>query len=145
MTDASVHAKQIFRRWIVNAPSSGRQHERRGSKQLAMNDRLFQSKLWWKPPHPTTPRHCALTPLNHPLLTRGPAPSWHRGWHRFCWHGDRPLLEKEALGLAWPEKSCCISSTGYTLSCVTLCDIVSVCGVSGCECECEQSVILYVF
>ncbi len=64
--------------------------------------------------------------LESSTANTGAVPSWHRGWHRFCWHGDGPLLEKEAFSLPWPEKSCCTSSTGHTLSCLTLCDIVSV-------------------
>lgn len=38
--------------------------------------------------------HCTLMSLNHPGLTLEPVPSWHHVWHHFCWHGDRPLLER---------------------------------------------------
>lgn len=66
-----MRAKQIFRRCSELRPTAREE----GKQQSAMNDRLFQSKLVeilaqpsinWNPPH------CALMPLNHPLLTRGP-------------------------------------------------------------------------
>lgn len=74
MTDASVHAKQIFRRWIVNAPSSGQQHERRGSSREPWMTGCFKANSGGNPGtavYKLEPPHCALMPLNHPLLTRG--------------------------------------------------------------------------
>lgn len=81
-----------------------------------------------RPPLNRSPPTLCFNALESSSANMGTVPSWHRGWHCFCWHGDAPLLEKEALSLRWPEKSCCTSSTGHTLSRVTLCDIVNLCG-----------------
>lgn len=82
-----------------------------GKEQRAMDDGLLVEILAllpinWNPPH------CALMPLNHPLLTLGSVPNWHNGWHRFCWHGDGPLLGEEAFGRLRPVQSCCTSRPG---------------------------------
>lgn len=136
MTGASVHAKQIFRRWIGNAPSSGQQHERRGSSGKQWMTGCFRANCGGNPgtatntlePPPHTHTLC-FNALESSTANTVAEPSWRCGWHSFCWHGDVPLLEKEALSLCCPEKRWSPSSTGHTLSCVTLCDIVCVVGV----------------
>lgn len=144
MTDASVHAKQIFRRWIVNAPSSGQQPERRGSSGERWMTGCFKANSGGNPGtavYKLEPPTLCFNALESSTANTRAVPSWHRGWHRFCWHGDRPLLEKEAFSLPWPEKSCCTSSTGHAVSCVTLDDIVSVGSKSGSD----PSIIFWCF
>lgn len=68
--------------------------------------------------------------LESSTANTGAVPSWHCGWHCFCWHGDGHCWRKRPSALPWPEKSCCTLSTGHTLFCLTLCDIVSLCVVT---------------
>lgn len=78
MTDASVHAKRPFQRGLLQEADSTRggeeaeRHEWQAvSKQTGEKPGTATYKL--EAPSPTTtPSHCALMPLNHPLLTRGP-------------------------------------------------------------------------
>lgn len=129
MTGASVHAKQIFKRWIVNAPSSGQQHERRGSSTERWMTGCFKADCCGNPGtvvYKLEPPTLCFNALESSTANTGAVPSWHSGWHRFCWHGDGLLSEKEAFSLPRPEKTCYTWSTGHTLSCVTLYDIVSV-------------------
>lgn len=116
MTRASVPAKLRFRKEPSLRPTA---REEGKKEQRAMNDRLLQSKPaeilaepWVgpplpppTPPPPPPPPHPALMSLNHPRLTLRAAPSWHHGWHRFGWHGDRPLSEREAFSRPWTGKS----------------------------------------
>lgn len=148
MTGASVHAKQIFRRWIVNGPSSGQQHERRGSSREQWMTGCFKANCGGNPGtavYKLEPPTSCFNALESSTANTGAVPSWHRGWHRFCWHGDGPLLENEAFSVPWPEKNCSTLSTGHTLSCVTLSDIVSVCDESEWECSVIWVSFLCVF
>lgn len=80
---------------------SGLQHERGDvadsddwqavSKQTMVEILAIESFLNWNPPT------LCFNALESSTASTGAAPSWHRVWHCFCWHGDVPRWRKRPL------------------------------------------------